>query len=303
MNDYPDDLEGFGGAYDGGEPNGGDANADVDEGKNLAVNIPTNIPEGDPNKGAEGDYKVPDAYANEGWAKNIKSEGDVYKMLAGAESQIGKQVKFPDADMSDEDRGKFFDNLKPENAGDYKFNREGQSDEMKAYADDKLDGTVKEIFHEAKLAHWQAELIQTKYEALLGGLLQERGKSDAEADKVFDDLAKKTFGDKEETVMATAKALIDAHTPEGFGDQLKQLKDGDLMAVSGLLNEIAKNYIDEGTLSDLGNSLGGENYDTLFEKGKKLMEDPRFQNEFDPDHDKVRGEVNEIFARLGKIQK
>ncbi len=238
MNDYPDDLdlENFGGAYDGGEPNG-----DIDEGKNLAVNIPTNLPEGDPNKGVEGDYKVPDAYANEGWAKNIKSEEDVYKMLAGAESQIGKQMKFPDGDMSDEDRGKFFDNLKPENAGDYKFNREGQSDAMKSYIDEKMDESVKGIFHEAKLAPWQAELIQTKYEGLLGGLLEGQAKTDAEADKVFDEVAKKTFGDNEPKIMEVANKLIEAHTPEGFGDRLKQMGNEDLMAVAGLLNEISKN--------------------------------------------------------------
>ena len=294
------DLRGFEDAMTDGD--GGDGG---DGGGILQASIPAaGGEEADPSKPKEGEWAIPETYVNEGWTKDLKSDEDVWKKLAGAESLIGKQIKIPNAETSVEDRDKFFDQIKPEKSEEYKFNRDGQSEEMKAMADENLDNAVKDLFHKAKLAPWQAELIQTGYENdILKGALEQSVAQKVENDRQFDELAKKTFGDNEDKIMETANKLIEAHTPEGFKDQLKGLPNEQLMAVAGLLNEIQKTYINEDTLNTLGDSISADGEATLFERGKKLMESTEYQNEFDPKHQKTKDQVDEIFRKLGNIKK
>jgi hypothetical protein len=254
-----------------------------------------------------GDFSIPKEYANEGWAKDLKTSEDVFKKLAGAESLIGSKVKLPDAETSDEDRNKFFEQFRPETSDEYTFNRDNQSEEMKGFQNEEMDKAVKDIFHKAGLAPWQAEMIQSEYEAGLAETIknlpagEEGGESAEEANAAFDKLAKEKFGENESAIMEAANKLIEAHTPEGFGDMLKTLPNEQAMALAGLLGEIQKNYIDEGTLTTLGDSISAEGKETLYEKGKSLMESPAYQNEFDPSHAKVKEQVDGIFKRLGSM--
>lgn len=250
------------------------------------------------------DFSIPAEYAEKGWAKDLKTNEDVFKKLDGAESLIGRQVKIPDANTPDEERNKFFEQFRPENAGDYTFNRENQTDEMKAMVDEKMDSAVKDLFYKADLAPWQAEILQQGYETeILGEVLKDTAEGKAKQNAEFDKLAKETFGENEVAIMDAANKLIEAHTPEGFGDQLKGLPNEQAMALAGLLNEIKNSYIDEGTLSTLGDSITADGEAALSEKGKALMQSEAYQNEFHPDHEKTKIQANEIYQKLGNIKK
>ena len=170
--------------------------------------------------------------------------------------------------------------------------------------DEKMDSAVKELFHKAGLAPWQAEILQQGYETeIIGELLKETAEGKANQNAEFDKLAKETFGENEAAIMEVANKLIEAHTPKGFEGKLKDLPNDQAMALAGLLNELKSSYIDEGTLSTLGDSISADGEVALNQKGIELMQSEAYQNEFHPDHEKTKMLANEVYQKLGNIKK
>ena len=68
-------------------------------------------------------FSIPDKYKDAGWAKDIKSSEDLWKMNANAQSLIGKRpAGIPSNDASEEEWEKFYNTLgRPEEPSAYKF--------------------------------------------------------------------------------------------------------------------------------------------------------------------------------------
>lgn len=105
--------EGYGGDEgDGGDEEGGtneEANDRLDKNnKNSSSKI-------------NNDFVIPEEYRNKGWAKNIKTQEDLFKTLDNAQALIGKKtIGIPDFDKaSDEELQDFYSKLTPKDAKDY----------------------------------------------------------------------------------------------------------------------------------------------------------------------------------------
>lgn len=68
-----------------------------------------------------GDFKIPDEYADRGWAKKVKSEGDLYKQLDELDKLAGKkQLSVDDFDATNSEHvNSVLDKMKPESVESY----------------------------------------------------------------------------------------------------------------------------------------------------------------------------------------
>ena len=84
------------------------------------------------------EFSVPDAYKEKGWAKNIKSNDDAWKMLDNAQSLAGKKTVAPDWDKATpKEIEDYYAQLRPADKSAYQFD-EGLPDEMKTAFSDML---------------------------------------------------------------------------------------------------------------------------------------------------------------------
>lgn len=100
-------------------------------------------------------FEVPEAYREKGWAKNIKTEEDFWKSMDSAQSAMGKKYLPPDLEkMSDDDRAKYFDSVRPKDVTDYQF-PEGTDDAEKAI--------YGKMLHDAGITKYQAAKLMDKF--------------------------------------------------------------------------------------------------------------------------------------------
>lgn len=79
----------------------------------------------DNNQGiTENSFSIPEEYQDRAWAKNIKSQEDLFKSYDNAQSLIGKKtIGIPDFDKaSDEELASFYEKTAPKNIEDYDLN-------------------------------------------------------------------------------------------------------------------------------------------------------------------------------------
>jgi hypothetical protein len=72
----------------------------------------TSTPEIAPQEQASNDFSIPESYQDRGWAKDIKSQEDLWKLTDNAQSLIGKRpAGIPTADAPQEEWDKFYQAL------------------------------------------------------------------------------------------------------------------------------------------------------------------------------------------------
>ncbi len=279
--------ESFGGYYDGG------------------TEIPNNVG-GEPNAGGEADaFSVPSEYAEKGYTKDLKTYDDVWKKLDGAESLLGKPKEggVPVEGADDAAWETFYKSAgRPETAADYKFNREGLNEDfISKTTNDEMDNLTKDLFLKAGLSQKQVGILQPEFEKMAEEMHFKQQEQVLAQDKLFDELAQKTFGEREDAVMATAKQLLNDHAPEGFSDFINDLPNESLVVMAGVLDSIKTKYISEDSIKLPSGNLGGGSEQALREEARKLMSSDDYRNSFAPNHDNVVKEVADIYEKIGKI--
>lgn len=279
--------EKFGGMYDGGDPVAG-AGHPADAGNPVP---------------AADKFEVPTVYAEKGWAKDLTSYDDVFKKLDGSQELIGKKA-FPDANATPEQWDEHYKAIgKPEDAGKYNFNRESFSKEFQEAQNEEVDNVVKAIFHKAGLQQRQVDIIQPEVEKLAEALQTQKTKDEADADKVFDELANKTFGTNKDQIIADTAALLKENTPQGFEQKIGSLDNETLIILSGVLNTFKEKYINEdGSGSGQGGNAAGETVEDLRIKARTLMQSEEYRNSFNPASSNKRKEVAAIYEKIAKLQ-
>ncbi len=279
---------------------GGEGTPAIGE-QGAAASIPSN---------ATGDkdaaFTVPAEYAEKGYAKDITSNEDLWKKLDGSQSLLGKPKEggVPVEGSTQEQWDAYYKTAgRPETADGYKFNREGLNEEfVKDFANDDLDNATKDIFLKAGLSQKQADVIQPEFEKLMEGI-HLQGIEKFNADNVsFDELAQKTFGDKEAEVMQSSKQLLSDNAPEGFEEHIKDLPNESLILMAGVLNNIKSKYINEDSLNPNNNTNVGANSEMeLRTEARKIMQSDDYRDSFSQGHDKALKEVAEIYEKIGKM--
>ncbi len=270
----------------------------------VSANIPSNVTEEQPKAG--GEFAVPAEYAEKGYAKDIKTEADLWKKLDGSQSLLGKPKEggVPQEGSTQEQWDAFYKTAgRPEAAADYKFNRDGLNEEfVKDFANDELDNSTKEIFLKAGISQKQADILQPEFEKMMEGIHLQGIENFNEQNVNFDELAQKTFGDKEEEVMQTSKQMLIDNAPEGFEDHIKDLPNESLILMAGVLNNIKSKYINEDSLNPNNNLNNGANSEMgLREEARKILQSERYRNSFHPENDQALKEVADIYEKIGKM--
>lgn len=291
FNDAPD---GGGDAPDGG--GSANINIDLDNTTPLA------------GKDTPTEFKVPDAYKDKDYAKGLKSYDDVFKMLDGAQSKIGaKTIGIPTEKSSAEEIAAFNKAFGvPENIDDYDFTPSEATKALfgeDAHGDEDFTKEIKQAFHQNGLSVKQAKGVKEAYEASIGKVMERFKIANEENNRKFDELVKKTFGDKENDILETSKKLITEHAPEGFGDYINQLPNEALTVMAGVLNNIKEKYIDEDSLPGGDGIPSGSSPDTIRAEMNKILSSDAWKNMLHPQHSSEKARYWQLSGQLDTLNR
>ncbi len=155
------------------------------------------------------DFTTPDEYKDKGWAKNIKSNDDLWKNHSNAQELIGKKtVGVPDWDnATPQELSDYYSKTRPENAEAYEF-AEGTTDEEKAlYSKALYDNGVSkkqaEGIMKAHAENMEAQKVTLYSQEGLNKLLGESFKDNSEGQASAKDLMQKNMSDGDKAIVET----------------------------------------------------------------------------------------------------
>jgi len=249
------------------------------------------------------EFKVPEAYANEPWAKGIDSIDSTFKMLAGAQHLIGKKgVTVPEPDSPPEVVQAYRQKLNiPEDPSGYVFeNPEPQKDVQR---DLEVDLKIKQAAHKHNLPAeavkdvikiYETE-IYTKNKPILDQL--------AQAEKEFDALMTKTLGTPENQNKAMLQFQQVMKETLGEGNpafpMLDKMGTEDFFVLTTFAKAIHDKYVGEGKL-DAGGATPPQgdlksSFDALSAQKRMIKNDPKIA-----EYDKLR-QITDITKQMVTI--
>jgi len=259
-------------------------------------------------------FQVPEAYASKGWAKDIKSPDDLWKLTDNAQSLIGKRpAGIPSADAPDDEHQKFYGTLRPEKADAYKLpDVEGLPEgfDVAPYKQSAMS-----MFHEAGLSQKQAEkLWQTYLKTELGRAGENTVKAQEQQkalDAEFDAIVKEAFGEKYDASAKAAQELINAHTPETLRAAYGELADKPkamaavISALAGAKAEIDKikaEYGAEGKITS-GGQATAISIDEVRRELASLRTSKEAKDFTNPEYKKTMARIEELSAQVTRHYK
>lgn len=172
-------------------------------------------------------FSVPKEYAEKGWAKKVKTQDDVYKLIDNLDSTVGKKMVVPDFEKGDpKEIEAFVSMLRPKSKDEYSFG-EG--------VDKELADKAAEIFHKHGIPASLLNKAIPEYLAI----------SEARAAKMYskdgmEEILKKSFGDSyKETTGKTTNFL-----KENLSKEDAQLLESLPNEQMGIVHRLAKKVID-----------------------------------------------------------
>ncbi len=209
-------------------------------------------------------------------------------------------------DSSPEEINTFFKTLgRPDEAKNYLFDRDKQSEELKKFNSDEVDGIVKEIFHKYGLTDKQATGIQKEYEALIEKQVLAQIEVQKKVDSDFEETTTKLFGKDKDAILESSKVLLEKFTPEGFDEQINTLDNKTLTILAGVLNNVKNTYISEDAFKGLTEGIqgsGDESESGLRAQAKKLMASEEWTDPFNSKNKEVREQVVALYNRIGSME-
>lgn len=268
----------------------------------------TNVP-------SQPSFSVPEAYQDRGWAKDIKSPDDLWKLTDNAQSLIGKRpAGIPTADAPEEEWQKF-------------YNAAGRPDSPDKYTLPDVEGlpegldlgpqkqTATKILHEAGLTQKQAEKVWSLYmkaelEAV-GGAKAQSEEAQKALDAEFDQVTQKVFGDKYDASAKAAQDMINAYVPDELKDAYGALGDNPkalaavISALSGAKAEIDKvkaEYGAEGSITSGAQTTSASIEDVRSELAN-LRISQAARDFTHPDHKKSMQRIEELTGQVNRHYK
>lgn len=217
-----------------------------------------------------GGFSVPEEYKDAGWAKNINSYDDLWKMNANAQSLIGKKtIGIPDERSSDDEWNSFYEKTRPHEPKDYNFDFEGSDKEF-----------YEKLFYDNGISSRQAKGIIGAYQERMKQVV-----SSMTSDEGFKKEMQTRFGDKYEDRVKSLSSLI---AREASGDDKKVLEsmpNNVLGIMYGVLDKIATRYAikdsDTSTAGKSGFSSGQADYAAYVKEAEALTHRPHTTADID----------------------
>jgi hypothetical protein len=230
------------------------------------------------------------------WSPELAAE--VFKKLDGAEALVGKKTLIPGADAKDEEVESFFSKLRAEKPEDYEVSL-AQVNGDKGAADEEFTKALRQAFHGAGVDKRQAAKFQTLLKPVFEARAKAAADHQAKLDAEFDTLTKAAFGGERDKVLARVTPVLKEHAPDAVKSHIDKLDNNALVLLTAVVDGLLKKYAPG---EDTHNKDGGgeAQKESLREEARKLLADPAFKDFQNPNHEKVRTRVEEIYAQLAK---
>ncbi len=237
---------------------------------------------------------IPTEFKDKPWIKDVKDVPGMFKRFDGMLTEMGKRPAGIPADTAPEAEWSAFNKAwgVPEKPDGY------QLPEVPAGLpkNEKYIEGMKGVFIKAGVNPRQAKILAEGNNALVGELLKEAGVNGEQADVDFEKLAGETFGARKDEALKTANVLIAKFVPASMKSHVANLSNENLIVLAGVLDGIRKEYISEDRLPTGGGAPVGMTPDQKRAKGVELMASKAYQDPFDPDHEKVKQEVQALYG-------
>jgi len=161
------------------------------------------------------EVKVPEKYAKEPWAKEIKSPEDLWEKMAGAQKLLGKdKVVVPGDNATAEEMAAFYTRMgRPETSEGYKFANIEGLDVVERNVD--MDNTMKKILFEEGVSKATGERIMSKLESAVYDNHKPMIEAEATRDQDFQALSAEVLGEDKPAAIAAFKSVM----REALGDK------------------------------------------------------------------------------------
>lgn len=244
-------------------------------------------------------FTVPEAYASKGWAKDIKSPDDLWKLTDNAQSLIGKRAA-PAPDAPAEEWTNYMKQLgMPEKPEGYTLSDiEGVPEGMDLAP---FKQQAQQLMHKAGLTPRQAEALWKEY---VGTELGAMSKAQEDANKIYSELTTKHFGDKISEVEAVAQEAIKAFVPEELRAAISKAPSDALVAMQALainakaeIDRVKKEYGAEGNLPS-GEAAPTANIEQTRKELAALRSSKDATDPTSPKYKETRAKIEEMSAAV-----
>lgn len=244
---------------------------------------------------------IPAEFKEKAWVKDVKDLPSLFKRTDGLLSEMGKRpAGIPQDNAAPEEWDKYYRAAgRPDKPEEYGFKADTEAAKALGW-DDKIAAGVQAVLHSAGLSKKQAQMVREGYEKILVEHVKEKGLAQQKLDTDFEKLAKTTFGDATDKVLAESKALIAKFAPSAVQAHVANLSNENLIVLAGVLKGVREAYIKEDILPAGGGSgaSGAKTNDEIRAEAMKLMASEIYKSPTHPDHDKVVKQVNELYLSL-----
>ena len=185
-------------------------------------------------------FSVPKEYAEKGWAKKVKTQDDVYKLIDNLDATVGKKMVVPDFEKGDPKEIEAFVNmLRPKSKDEYSFG-EG--------VDKELAGKAAEIFHKHGIPASLLNKAIPEYIAL------EKAKAAAMYSKEgMEEILKTSFGDSYKETTGKTTNFLKENLSKEDAELLESLPNEQM----GVVYRLAKKVIDAYGVKETGQAGEG----------------------------------------------
>ena len=265
---------------------------------------------------SQSNFSIPEAYRDRGWAKDIKSPDDLWKLTDNAQSLIGKRpAGIPTADAPQEEWDKFYQAVgRPSAPSEYKLTDEfeGLPEGVKL---DEYKSKAQELAHKIGLSPKQAEDLWNGYMNMelesVKGLQEQALQREAELDKEFDQLSSTLFGDSFKDVSEQAQRYLGEVLPDELRDVPAALADNPkaLLALIKIANHsqteirnVKKKYGAEDKLAS-GSQASAVSQQEILQKMNDAKTKYTQAPVFSPERQSLNAEIESLRRQLQAIAK
>jgi hypothetical protein len=256
------------------------------------------------------EFKVPEAYAKEPWAAEIKSVDDLWKRTSELQVLAGKKGYVPPAESDPPEKkreflSKIFKEVfkAPDSAKGYKFvNYDGDVNRKR---DEKADQFFANMFFKMNIPVDMASEMVKEYETYVAGVVKEMQEQDIAKQKAYTDLVTKMYGANMPNVIVKAQEVLKKIVPPALTDKLDTLDANGLALVVAITDYMASKYTGEGMFGKLGEGAGA-GAETIDDLNKQLMEIvklPDFSNPSLPRYKELQVKSDELSKRIFEFRK
>ena len=254
-------------------------------------------------------FEVPQAYANEPWAQNIKSSADLWKEHQNAQALIGRpKVAVPAANATDEEKQAFRKELltkhlgAPTDPAGYDLGKPKEGFNRDPAVADRFKAKFAALNVPLDMAREimaEADAINTEEEKAMQAFMDKEG---AEFNKYMTD----TYGASRDVAMQGARTLLEAHVPAKLKNQVALLKGQELAVLAATVDAVVKQFTGKSGFNTTGTGGSGNlqtpgDKDGILAAQRQLMADPAFYDTRHPKHAVLREQYMTLRGSLAEM--